>query len=99
MAVIAHAKLNGRDLGILWKPPFSTEVTEIVHAGANDLEISVVNLWPNRLIGDEQLPSDREWTPQEWGAVLARYPQWLLDEQAESGWALYIHHVETLDEG
>ena len=62
LAVIAEAKLNGRDLGILWKPPFRTEVTEIVHAGANDLEISVVNLWPNRLIGDEQLPSDREWT-------------------------------------
>ena len=81
VAVIAHAKLNGRDLGILWKPPFSTEVTEIVHAGANDLEISVVNLWPNRLIGDEQLRSDREWTPQEWGAVLARYPQWLLDNK------------------
>jgi len=81
VAVIAHPKLNGRDLGILWKPPFTTEVTEIVHAGANDLEISVVNLWPNRLIGDEQLSNDREWMPQEWGAVLARYPQWLLDNK------------------
>jgi hypothetical protein len=81
VAVIAHAKVNGRDLGILWKPPFSTEVTEIVHAGANDLEISVVNLWPNRLIGDEQLRSDRQWTPQEWGAVLASYPQWMLDNK------------------
>ena len=81
LSVIAQAKLNGRDLGILWKPPFSTEVTEIVHVGTNDLEISVVNLWPNRLIGDEQLPSDREWTHHEWGEVLARYPQWLLENK------------------
>ena len=81
VCVMGHAKLNGRDLGILWKPPFSTEVTEIVKVGANELEISVVNLWPNRLIGDEQLPSDREWTKHEWGEVLARYPQWLLDNK------------------
>ena len=88
VSVIAQAKLNGRDLGILWKPPFRVEVTEILHAGANDLEVSVVNLWPNRLIGDEQLPSDCEWTPstsgnpsRDWGEVLGRYPQWLLDNK------------------
>jgi hypothetical protein len=79
--VMAQAKLNGRDLGILWKPPFSVDVTDILHAGANDLVVSVVNLWPNRLIGDEQLPSDREWTHHEWGDVLARYPQWLLENK------------------
>jgi hypothetical protein len=81
VAVMAKVKLNGRDLGILWKPPYSAEVTEIVHAGANELEIAVVNLWPNRLIGDEQLPSDREWTHHEWGEVLASYPQWLKDNR------------------
>jgi hypothetical protein len=84
--VMAQAKLNGRDLGILWKPPFSVDVTDILHAGANDLVVSVVNLWPNRLIGDEQLPSDREWVagwaiPPRWGQVLGRYPQWLLENK------------------
>ena len=77
--VIAQAKLNGHDLGILWKPPFSVDVTDILHAGANDLVVSVVNLWPNRLIGDEQLAGDCEWVQQHWGQVLARYPQWLLE--------------------
>ena len=56
VAVIAQVKLNGHDLGILWKPPFCVDVTEILQAGTNDLEVSVVNLWPNRLIGDDQLP-------------------------------------------
>ena len=81
VSVIAQVKLNGRDLGILWKPPFRADVTNILRAGANDLVVSVVNLWPNRLIGDEQLSSDREWKPQHWGEVLARYPKWLLENK------------------
>ena len=90
VCVIAEAKLNGRDLGILWKPPFSVDVTDALHAGANDLVVSVVNLWPNRLIGDEHLPSDCEWAtpstprdprPQDWGVPLLRWPQWLLENK------------------
>jgi hypothetical protein len=30
------------------------DVTGFIHSGENDLEINVTNLWPNRLIGDEQ---------------------------------------------
>ncbi len=60
--MIAEVKLNDRDLGILWKPPFCVEVTDTPR-WANELEVRVVNLWPNRLIGDEQLPNDCEWVP------------------------------------
>lgn len=53
---LADARVNGRDLGVLWMPPFRIDVTDAIHAGVNHLEIGVVNLWPNRLTGDTFLP-------------------------------------------
>ena len=54
--VIAQVILNGKDLGLLWLRPYRAEITGAVRAGLNHLEIRVTNLWPNRLIGDEQVP-------------------------------------------
>jgi alpha-L-rhamnosidase/Concanavalin A-like lectin/glucanases superfamily len=76
--VIAEVKLNGHDLGVWWKPPFRLDVTAALREGSNDLEVKVTNLWVNRLIGDEQLPVDREWTkvPARGGFALKAYPGW-----------------------
>ncbi|MBI2946854.1 MAG: hypothetical protein HYY23_04355 [Verrucomicrobia bacterium] len=74
VAVMAKVKLNGRDLGILWKPPFRVDVTEAVKPGDNMLEVEVVNLWVNRMLGDEQLPEDSERNPN---GTLKAWPQWL----------------------
>jgi hypothetical protein len=71
----AEVSLNGHDLGALWKPPFRVCVTAAAQPGENKLVIKVTNLWPNRLIGDEQLPADVEWD----GPQLKAWPQWLLD--------------------
>src|SRR6185369_17675400 len=47
-------------------------------AGNNLLEIEVVNLWNNRVIGDEQLAEDSE--RNSYGTLKA-WPDWLQKEQ------------------
>ncbi|HET6382110.1 MAG TPA: glycosyl hydrolase [Armatimonadota bacterium] len=61
---LAGVRLNGHDLGVLWKPPFRTDVTGLIRPGANTVEVSVTNLWANRLIGDSGLPANQRvtWT-------------------------------------
>jgi hypothetical protein len=58
--VIAGVLINGRTVGQAWKEPYRLDVTDFVHVGTNTLEVHVTTLWPNRLIGDEQLPSEDE---------------------------------------
>jgi hypothetical protein len=72
---LCEVKLNGKDFGVLWKPPFRVDVTGVARAGKNHLEVRVTNLWVNRLIGDEQFPDDCEWQ----GKRLRQFPQWFLE--------------------
>jgi alpha-L-rhamnosidase/PA14 domain len=60
--VMARVKLNGQDLGVLWKPPFRVNITDALKRGGNTLEIGVANLWPNRMIGDAALPPAQRFT-------------------------------------
>jgi len=53
---LAHVRLNGEDLGIIWTAPWRVKVGKALRASGNQLEIEVVNLWPNRLIRDGGLP-------------------------------------------
>ncbi len=75
--VIAEVSLNGKELGVLWHPPFRVEVGDVIRQGENTLEVKVSNLWINRLIGDAKLPEDCEWTDKH----LTRWPDWLTDKK------------------
>ena len=80
--VMAEVKLNGKELGLLWKPPFRVDVSDAIRAGENDLEVRLTNLWVNRLIGDEAYPPlvENIRTPRGDGAI-AQIPSWLLNGQ------------------
>ena len=53
---LAEVVVNGRNLGVLWKPPFVVDITSAARPGANTLEVRVTNAWLNRLLGDKQYP-------------------------------------------
>lgn len=52
---MASVKINGHQLPTRWCAPFLFDITQLVRSGKNDLEVEVVNMWANRLIGDGQL--------------------------------------------
>lgn len=100
--VASRIRLNGRDLGILWRAPHAIDITDAVAIGENLLEIEVATRWINRLIGDEDLPPDSERFAAGPGLAgrnagsLKTWPQWLLDGKpsptgriAFSTWNLY----------
>ena len=59
---VAQVRLNGKDLGVVWTAPWRVDITQAVKATGNKLEIDVINLWPNRLIGDAGLPKEKRLT-------------------------------------
>jgi len=51
------------------------EVTKILNAGPNQMEIVVVNSWRNRLVGDRDMPKEKRYTQtnitirKDWGLL------------------------------
>ena len=84
---MAQVVVNGITLPVLWKAPFECDITDALVKGNNRIEVKVTNLWPNRMIGDEQEPDDIEWSePLKYdfapgspvaGRYMAKYPDWL----------------------
>ncbi len=71
---MAKVTLNGKDLGILWNPPYRVDGTQAVKADGNILEVKIANVWVNRLIGDEHLPED---SPRGPDGALKAWPEWV----------------------
>ena len=63
---MARVTCNGHDLGVQWTDPWRVEVTGLLQPSGNVLEVTVANLWTNRLVGDESLPAERRTTFATW---------------------------------
>jgi len=59
---MASVTINGHKMAVRWCAPFRWDITPYIQAGDNRLEVKVVNLWPNRLIGDSRLPQEQRRT-------------------------------------
>ena len=59
---VAEVRLNGKSLGVVWCPPWRIDISGAARPGENQLELDIVNLWPNRLIGDSKLPPEKRFT-------------------------------------
>lgn len=57
---VARVSLNGKEVAVLWKPPFRINITDVVKPGKNVLTVEVGNTWTNRLIGDAFLPPEKQ---------------------------------------
>jgi len=81
---IAEVRVNGKSAGVLWYPPYRTDITELLVSGENNLEILVTTNWANRLIGDEQELADFEWGKdrgEKMGRAMLAYPDWFVKNQ------------------
>jgi hypothetical protein len=74
---IARIFLNEKEAGTAWTAPWRVEITSLLKAGQNNLTIEVANLWPNRLIGDENFPLDAVYS-EKWN-LLEEWPDWLIN--------------------
>jgi hypothetical protein len=80
--VIAEVMINGKDKGIIWKAPYTVELTGDIVSGSNKLEIKVTNLWPNRLIGDEQQPAEYEFgAANKSTGGISKLPDWYTEDK------------------
>ncbi len=82
---MARVKLNGTDLGIVWRPPFRVNLGKALKPGENTLEVMVVNSWRNRLIGDAALPEAQRLTKTNVRVVASGPGKWQLESSGLLG--------------
>ena len=82
---VAEVHLNGRSLGILWKPPYRVDITQAAKPGRNKLVVEVANTWSNRLVGDTNLAEDQRYCKTNMTHSLTWEAPWAETPLLESG--------------
>jgi hypothetical protein len=59
---LAEVSVNGKPVGIVWKTPYRVDATGALKPGDNQIEIKVTNGWANRIIGDRQPNTTKQYT-------------------------------------
>ncbi len=83
--VVADVRLNGKRLGILWKPPFQLDITGAARPGENRLVVEVANTWSNRLSGDANSPEGKRYCRTNIKKALTWKSPWKEHPLLESG--------------
>jgi hypothetical protein len=80
---IAELTVNGVNVGVLWYPPYTVNITKYLKKGKNLIGIAVTDNWANRMIGDEQYDADFEWGTDRGvrGRAMNAYPDWFIKGQ------------------
>ena len=78
---LAEVSLNGSAPVLVWKDPYQIDITDLVKAGTNELKVEVINLYPNRLIGDEHLPEKYQY--DEHGRI-CQFPSWYTNQEKDT---------------
>ncbi len=71
---LATVRLNSHDLGTVWTAPWHVDISSAAKVGKNSLEITVINPWNNRLVGDAKLPIEQRRTSLSLQTVKADAP-------------------------
>lgn len=72
---MASVRLNGKDLGTAWCAPWRLPIPAgTLREHGNKLEVTVANLWINRLIGDSALAQEKRLTSTTWNPFKADSP-------------------------
>ena len=61
------------------------DTTGLLKKNESVLEIEVANLWPNRFIGDKQLPDD--------GIKDEKWPEFLIQDKIEQVAGIHFPHI------
>lgn len=73
--VMAEVIVNGHNLGVIWQRPYRVDITKCLNIGVAQVRINVTTLWPNRLIGDEQIPEMYKFSMRS-GQGIDELPEW-----------------------
>ncbi len=71
---LAVVRVNGKNLGQVWHPPYRIDATAALKPGANQIVIQVTNAWVNRIIGDQQPGAEKKYTFPDVAAYKASSP-------------------------